>query len=32
MFGYFKRSYGIEKAYDLWRREAGVDLKSEVAK
>lgn len=32
MFGHFKRSYTIEKAYDLWRREAGVDLKTEVSK
>lgn len=32
MFGYLRRGYVIEKAYDFWRREAGIDLKSEVAK
>lgn len=32
MFGYIKRGYVIEKAYDLWRREAGIDFKAEVSK
>jgi hypothetical protein len=30
VFGYLKRSYVIEKAYQLWRQEVGIDLKAEV--
>jgi hypothetical protein len=32
MFGNLKRNLVIEKAYDLWRRQAGLDLKAEVSK
>lgn len=31
MFGHFKRSYVIEKAYQIWRHKAGLDLKSLVS-
>jgi hypothetical protein len=32
VFGYLKRGYIIELAYNHWRREAGIDFKAEVSK
>lgn len=31
MFGHIKRGFVIEKAYEIWRTQAGLDLKSLVS-